>query len=293
MALSLDHLDLLDEPAGSPAGVPLSLPAADIDEDPAQPRQEFDDESLQQLADSIAQRGVLQAISVRPHPEQPDRWMLNFGARRLRASKLAGRTEIPAFVDEAADDYDQVIENEQREGLTPLELALFVKKRFAAGDTQAEIARRMGKSQALITMVRAMIDPPDWLMQVYRSGRCRGLTELYELRRLHERDPDRAAAIVAGEAAITRGTVLAAKLPPAVATHANRQRATEDRQDANRSALQGRHAGCAEHTLREHGERLCAQLDACLAALCREDSEGFEIIRQRFAALAQRYARAV
>ena len=51
----------------------------------------------------------------------------NFGARRLRASKLAGLTEIPAFIDTTAENHDQVIGNEQREGLKPLEIALFVQ----------------------------------------------------------------------------------------------------------------------------------------------------------------------
>ena len=54
--------------------------------------------------------------------------------------------EIPAFIDTTADSYDQVIENEQREGLKPLELALFVQKRLALGDKQADIAKNLGKS---------------------------------------------------------------------------------------------------------------------------------------------------
>lgn len=62
--------------------------------------------------------------------------MLNFGARRLRASTLAGKTEIPTFVDTTADSYDQMIENEQREGLRPFELALFVQRRLALGDSK-------------------------------------------------------------------------------------------------------------------------------------------------------------
>jgi ParB family chromosome partitioning protein len=128
MALPLDHLDLLDSPVEAAAGVPLSLPIGDIDEDPAQPRHEFDSASLADLAETIRQRGVRQPISVRRHPAEPHRWMLNFGARRLRASKLAGKAEIPAFVDEGANDYDQVIENEQRDGLKPFELALFIKE---------------------------------------------------------------------------------------------------------------------------------------------------------------------
>ena len=72
--------------------------------------------------------------------------MLNFGTRRLRASRLAGKADIPAFVDETANSYDQVIENEQRAGLTPMALALFVQRRLAEGDSQAEIARRLSKS---------------------------------------------------------------------------------------------------------------------------------------------------
>src|SRR5438128_1732106 len=158
-------LDSIDAPAAE-SGTPKSIALTDIDEDPEQPRNEFDDESLRELAATIAERGVKQPVSVRPHPSQAGRWMLNFGARRLRAAKLAGLEQIPAFVDEAADTYDQVIENEQRESLTPLELALFVQRRLQAGETQAEIARRIGKSKMYVTYATALIDAPDWLLQL-------------------------------------------------------------------------------------------------------------------------------
>jgi ParB family chromosome partitioning protein len=171
------------------AGTPMLLPLDAIDEDPDQPRREFDEESLRGLAATIADQGVRQPVSVRPHPRDPGRWMLNFGARRLRASRLAGKETIPAFQDIAADSYAQVIENEQREGLRPLELAMFVQRELALGGSQADIARLLGKSRTYITFVCAMIDPPDWLLEVYRSGKCRGVTELYELRRLHAADP--------------------------------------------------------------------------------------------------------
>ncbi|MCE9658092.1 MAG: ParB/RepB/Spo0J family partition protein [Burkholderiales bacterium] len=180
----------LDLDALQSVGGPLLIRIADIDEDPDQPRVEFEDESLKELATTIAERGVRSPVSVRPHPTSPGRWLLNYGARRLRAAKLAGLTELPAFEDKSADSYDQVIENEQREGLKPLELALFVKRRLDKGDSQAEIARRLGKSQTYLTFVRAMIDPPPWLMEVYRSGKCRNAAQLYELRRLHETDPE-------------------------------------------------------------------------------------------------------
>ena len=204
MALPLDQLDLLATPADLLAGAPLQLPIDDIDEDPDQPRQEFDPKGLAELAETIKERGVRQPISVRRHPEKPDRWMLNFGARRLRASKLVGKLDIPAFVDNTADSYDQVIENEQREGLKPLELALFVQRRLAAGDSRAVIARHLGKSASIVTYAAALIDAPDWLLTAYREGRCRGLRELYELRQAHEREGSAVEAWADTQSSVSR-----------------------------------------------------------------------------------------
>jgi ParB family chromosome partitioning protein len=200
-----------ESPHAHRPGAPLMLQIDSIEEDPLQPRQEFDRELLEQLAASIEQRGVIQAVSVRAHPERPQRWMLNFGARRLRASRIAGKAEIPAYVDETADSYVQIIENEQREGLKPLELALFIQQRLAQGDTQADIARNMGKGRAYVTMAMALIDAPHWLMAVYREGRCRGLRELYELRQLHERLGSQVEDWAAMQATITRSELAALK----------------------------------------------------------------------------------
>ncbi|EHR71000.1 ParB-like partition protein [Burkholderiales bacterium JOSHI_001] len=207
MPLQLDDLAALDAPALDASGVPLMLSIDSIDEDAEQPRHEFDTNALQELADTIRERGVRQPISVRPNLQQSGRWILNFGARRLRAARLAGLTTIPAFIDTTADNYDQVIENEQREGLRPLELAMFVQKRLALGDNQAEIAKRLGKSRQWVTLATAMIEPPDWLLDLYRQGRCRGMMELYELRRLHGEHPQYIEAWVADRDAITRDGV--------------------------------------------------------------------------------------
>lgn len=162
-----------------------------IDEDPNQPRTEFSEELLRELADSIkASGGVKSPVSLRPHPTAPGRYMLNFGARRVRASRLLGLPDIPYFIDHTVDSFDQVIENEQRDGLKPMELALFIKARMAEGMHQKEIAARLGKSKALVSQATALIDAPDFLMDAYRSGRLRGLTEAYELRRLHLQYPE-------------------------------------------------------------------------------------------------------
>jgi ParB family chromosome partitioning protein len=207
MALLLEGLDLL-APGGLPEnGAPLRLPIAAIDEDPDQPRQEFDDESLAELAETIKDRGIRQPVSVRAHPSEPGRWMLNFGARRLRASKLAGLPEIPAFVDQTANSVDQFIENEQRKGLTPLEIALFVQRSLNRGQSQAEIARAIGKSRQYVMVATALIDPPEWLMIAYREGRCRGMNELHEMRKLHAAYPDRVEAWTADNPRFSRDRV--------------------------------------------------------------------------------------
>lgn len=216
MTLPLDDLALLDAPAAgvstdsadsTAAGAPLQIPLDLIDEDPDQPRTEFDETALRELAETIALRGVRQPISVRPHPREAGRWMLNFGARRLRASRLAGRDCIPAFVDATADSFDQVIENEQRQSLTPMELALFVQRQQQAGAKLADIAQRLGKSRTYLSFVAALIDPPAWLLQVYRSGACRGLSELYELRRLGQQAPELTQQWLGGRQSVTRADI--------------------------------------------------------------------------------------
>lgn len=205
MQLDLSGLD--DTHIEQRSGVPLDLPIDAVDEDPEQPRIEFDEAALAELAETIRDRGVRQPVSVRPHPDRPGRWILNFGARRLRASVLAGRRTVPAFVDVAADGYDQIIENEQRQNLQPLELALFVQRRLRAGETQAEVARRLGKSRAYVTYVAALIDAPDPVLALYRSGRCRGLTELYDVRRLYEAQPHAVAEWFNSAGKVTRTDV--------------------------------------------------------------------------------------
>jgi ParB family transcriptional regulator, chromosome partitioning protein len=226
MPLQLDDLAALDAPIQQATCQPLMLAADAIAEDPDQPRHEFDTKALNELAETIRERGVRQPISVRPDLQHSGRWVLNFGARRLRASRLAGLKEIPAFVDTTADNYDQLIENEQREGLTPLELALFVQKRLAMGDKQAEIAKRLGKSRQWVTLTTALIEAPDWLLQAYRPGRCRGMNELYELRRLHEAHAQTVEAWVAQQDTITRERI--AGLRDGLESHAKQTRLADN-----------------------------------------------------------------
>jgi hypothetical protein len=88
-----------------------------------------------------------------------------------------------------------------------MELALFVQKQMQLGTTPAEIAKRLGKSRGWLTLIGALVDPPDWLMNLYRSGRCRGITELYELCKLHHAQPDAIEAWLADRRHVTRADI--------------------------------------------------------------------------------------
>jgi ParB family chromosome partitioning protein len=183
--LDLSALEEKSVPVSS-SGAPLELPLDDIEEDAGQPRKEFDEARMLEMTSSVKMRGVRQPVSVRPHPEKPGKWILNFGARRLRASRQAGRATIPAFVDETSDDFDQVIENEERDNLKPMELALFIKGKLAKGIKKAEIARRLSRPASTITELLALVDAPACIEAIYRSGRCTSPKTLYDLRALHD-----------------------------------------------------------------------------------------------------------
>jgi ParB family chromosome partitioning protein len=195
-------------------GRPLQIPVKDIDEDPAQPRQEFDAASMEELEQSIRLHGVKTPVSIRPHPTEQKRWILNFGARRLRASKSAGKTTIPAFVDRSHTDYQQVIENLQREDLKPRELAMFIKKKMDEGEKQAQIAELLGVNRSMVTNHLTLIDPPACIDEIYTSGKCVSAKTLYDLRNLHKEFPKDVERWCSTAPEITRAAVsaLSAKL---------------------------------------------------------------------------------
>lgn len=190
-------------------GRPLQIPVKDIEEDPAQPRQEFDAESMAELENSIRLHGVKTPVSIRPHPTEQKRWILNFGARRLRASRAVGKATIPAFVDRSHTDYQQVIENLQREDLKPRELAMFIKKKIDDGEKQAQIAELLGVNRSMVTNHLALIDPPSCIEEIYATGKCLSAKTLYDLRNLHKEFPDEVDRWCATAEEITRAAVSA------------------------------------------------------------------------------------
>ena len=174
-------------------GGPLALPLGLIEEDPHQPRTEdnpgFSAQSIAELAATIQLRGVKSPISVREHPTRPGCYLINHGARRYRASKVAGKATIPAFVDNDYNEVDQVIENLQRSELTAREIADYIGRELAKGLRQNEIARSIGKSPAFVTQHIALLDLPEPIAQAFNSGRAKDVTLVNELVTAYKKNP--------------------------------------------------------------------------------------------------------
>jgi len=204
----------LDLDALAAEGLPLLIPVDCIEEDPGNPRTEFPDEEVAELAQDIAVRGILQPIVVRRATEA-GRYRILFGAKRLRAAKRAGLEAVPVVIgSEAHDVYAQVAENQKRHGLTPLDLARFMRSRAEAGDSNAEIANRMGIDLTSVAHHLALLTLPPELDEALRSGRCTSPRTLYELAKLQKTKPERVKAIVTGEGEITRRAVNSLKRAP-------------------------------------------------------------------------------
>jgi ParB family chromosome partitioning protein len=204
-------------------GHPLVVPLDRINEDPNNPRTEFPDAELDELADDIRQRGILQPLVVQP-ADAHGRYRLQFGAKRLRAALRAGLREVPVVVRDApADAYDQVAENQKRHALTPMDLARFIKGRVDAGDSNAEIARRLGMNLTTVAHHLSLLDLPPELDQALKTGRCTSPRTLHELSKLHETEPDKVRALLDSDAEMTRAAVEHIKAAPAAPSKPGQQ----------------------------------------------------------------------
>lgn len=182
---------------------PLELPLALIDEDPEQPRTAdnpgFSPRSIAEIGQTIQSRGVKSPISVRENPEAEGRYLINHGARRYRGSKWAGKTTIPAFIDNDYNHADQVIENLQRNELTPREIADFIGRELATGKKRSGIARELGKSPAFVTQHVTLLDLPDPIAKAFNTGRASDVTVVNELVTAFRKNPAEVGAWLADD----------------------------------------------------------------------------------------------
>ena len=164
-----------------------------------QPRKDFDVSSLQILADSIREHGIIQPILVRERMEEPGRYEIVAGERRYRAAEMAGLDEVPVVV-MSGDDLEvakvSLIENVQRKDLNPVEEALAYQAlidRF--GLTQEQVATQAGKNRSTITNMLRLLELPEEVLALLKDGKLSmgharallGLEDAVEMVRLAEK----------------------------------------------------------------------------------------------------------
>ena len=150
----------------------VSVKISEIEPNRDQPRKEFDSEALSELADSISQHGVLQPLLLRPL--LAGGYRIVAGERRWRAARMAGLTEVPAIIREMSDAEEMLfalIENLQREDLTPLEEARGYRTLIEAQDfTQEEVSKAVGKSRPAITNALRLLNLPEDIQGMLERG---------------------------------------------------------------------------------------------------------------------------
>jgi ParB family transcriptional regulator, chromosome partitioning protein len=197
---------------------------------PAQPRLSYEEDSLTELADSIREHGVLQPILVRPVGSQ---YELIAGERRWRASRLAGRDTIPAIVadfDEETALEVSIIENLQREDVSPLEEAAMYSKMTGFGYSVRQLAQKIGKDKGYVeNRLRLAAAPPE--VRDLVSVRKDTISHAYELMKLTDERLRRRLAkrVAAGELSLAKLRAITggdADEPDAAPTKRRRARTT-------------------------------------------------------------------
>ncbi|WP_370090538.1 ParB/RepB/Spo0J family partition protein [Ekhidna sp.] len=157
----------------TPKGAISEIEISKIETNPWQPRTDFDEEALNDLAESIKVQGIIQPITVRALSEKE--FQLISGERRLQASKKAGLTTIPAYI-RVADDQQMLemalIENIQRENLNAIEIALSYQRLLAECDLkQEELGDRVGKNRSTVTNYLRLLKLPPDIQVALRDGK--------------------------------------------------------------------------------------------------------------------------
>lgn len=181
------------------------VPVAKILPNPAQPRLSYEEDSLTELADSIREHGVLQPILVRPVGSQ---YELIAGERRWRASRMAQRESIPAIVVEFDDETAlevSIIENLQREDVSPLEEASMFRKMTDLGYSVRQLAQKIGKDKGYVENRMRLADAPPEIRDLV-SVRKDTISHAYELMKVRDERTRRRLAkkVAAGELTLAR-----------------------------------------------------------------------------------------
>lgn len=167
----LEHKQPVSTSATS--GAVAMVPVSQIEANPFQPRNEFEQEALQELADSIRVLGIIQPVTLRKSGDQ--KYQLISGERRFRASQLAGLTEIPAYI-RSADDQAMLemalVENIQREDLNAIEVAFSYQRLIDECNlTQEQLSQRVAKKRSTITNYLRLLKLPAEIQSGIKEGK--------------------------------------------------------------------------------------------------------------------------
>ena len=218
------------------AGAVRRVAVADLEPGHFQPRVDFDPDALAELTLSIRERGILQPLLLRPHPEKTGRFQIIAGERRWRAAGAAGLHDVPAVIGDFSDRdalAAALVENLQREDLNAIEEAEGYRRLIEEfGMTQDALAAAVGKSRAHVGNTMRLLRLPPSLHDDIRSGR---LSAGHARALLTHPDPERAARTVIDrglnvrqtEALAQRGTEAPAPRPRDPATEALARELTE------------------------------------------------------------------
>ena len=150
----------------------IRIPIENIEANPRQPRRDFEEQPLQELAQSIKMHDIIQPVTV--SKLHGNKFRLISGERRLRAAKIAGLKDIPAYIRQANDNELlelALLENLQREDLNAMEIALSYKRMMEELDhTQEQVAERMGKDRSTVTNYLRLLKLPPDIQVAVRNG---------------------------------------------------------------------------------------------------------------------------
>lgn len=179
------------------SGRPMMVPIQDVIEDPDKPnvRQTQNPEFEEWLTENIKQQvaeggaGIQDPISVR-WSEEHQKWIINKGHTRRRCGEKAGLKQVPVIVQDASTDWNGVIENLIREGLSTKDMVAFIAAKKKEGITQKEIAKRLSRDTGWVSKHAALANVPGYIQTVWDNEYATDFTVLYELLSVYKKYPE-------------------------------------------------------------------------------------------------------
>ena len=167
--------DIAPQPEEAPRRADMRIPVERIFPNPDQPRRAFNDDALQELAASIAEKGIIQPLIVRNHPKSDGTYEIVAGERRWRASQIAKLHEVPVIVREYSDTEVlevAIIENIQRADLNPIDEGTGYRQLMQKfGHTQEQLSTVLGKSRSHIANAMRLLNLPEPVHKLLIDGR--------------------------------------------------------------------------------------------------------------------------